>query len=141
MPSCKLPDIVKRWSDGKGHDSASLKFKAAARCEDPKVLADDMKSYPWAEDINTRNCALEGSELFGSTKRKLNLPPDVDCDSHRPDKLNYTILCPNTRTSRQRIEESLSSAIHGVANITSMLKTDYLASKWHIAKLPPNSTK
>ena len=26
-----------------------------------------MKSYPGLEDLNTRDCALEGSELFGST--------------------------------------------------------------------------
>ena len=132
---------LKGGSDGKGPDSASLKLKAAARCGDPKMLADAMKSYPGAEDVNTRDCALEGSELFGSTKRKLNLPPGADCDSHRPDKVNYSIPRPNTRATRQRIEESLSSAIHGVAHTTSVLETDCLASKWHIARLPPNSAK
>ena len=88
-----------------------------------------MKSYPGAEDVNTRYCVLEGSKLFGSTKRKLNLPPGADCDSHRPDKVNYSIPRPNTQATRQRIEESLSSAIHGVAHTTSVLETDCLASK------------
>jgi hypothetical protein len=92
--------MVERLSDGEGLDSASLKLKAAARCGDPKMLADAMKSYPWAEDVNTKDCALEGSELFGSTKRKFNLPPGADCGFHRPDKVNYFILRPNTRATR-----------------------------------------
>ena len=112
--------MVERGSDGKGPYSTSLKLKAAARYRDPKMLADVMKSYPGAKNVNTRDCLLEGSELFGSTKRKRNLPPDVDCDSHQPDKVNYSILRPNTRATRQSIEELLSSAIHGVAHTTSL---------------------
>jgi hypothetical protein len=68
-------------STGKGLDSASLKLKAVARCGDPKLLADAMKSYLGAEDLNRRDCALEGSELFGSTKQKLDLPPGADVDT------------------------------------------------------------
>ena len=73
---------LKGGLDGKGLDFASLKLKIAARCGDPKILVDAMKSYLGAEGANTRACALEGSELFGSTKRKLNLPPGADCDFH-----------------------------------------------------------
>ena len=102
------------------------------------MLADVMKAYQGVEDVNTKDCALEGSELFGSTKRKLNLPPCVDYDSHRPNKVNYTIYCPNTRTTRQRIGELLSYAIYGVTHTTSVLETNCLASNWHIARLPPN---
>ena len=128
-------------SDDKDLDSASLKFKTVAMCGDPKMLVDAMKSYPGAEDVNTRYCALGGSELFGSTKRKLNLPPGVDYDSHRPDKVNYSISRSNNRTIHQRIEESLSSSLHGVPHTTFMLETVCLASKWHIARIPPNSAK
>jgi hypothetical protein len=113
--------MVERGFDGKGSDSASLKLKAVAKCGDPKMLADAMKSYLGAEDVNTRDCALEWSEFFGSTKRKLNLPPSTDCDSHGPDKVNYSIPHPNTRATRQRIEESLSSPIHGVTHTTSVI--------------------
>ena len=69
-------------SDGKGLDLASLKLKVVARCGDPKMLVDSMKSNLGAKVVNTRYCALEGSELFGSTKCKLNQPLGVDCDSH-----------------------------------------------------------
>ena len=132
---------MKGGSDGKGPDLASLKLKVAVMCGDPKMLAATMKSYPRAEGVNTRDCTLERSELFGSTKRKLNLLSGVDCDSHRLDKMNYSIPRPNTRATRQCIGESLRSAIHGVAHTTSVLETGCLASKWYIAKLPPNSSK
>ena len=62
-------------STGKGIDFASLKLKAVARCGYPKLLADAMKSYAGAEDLNTKDCALEGSQLFGSIKQKLDMPP------------------------------------------------------------------
>ena len=94
-------------STGKGPDFPSFKLKVVAICGDLKLLADAMKSYPGLEDLNTRDCALEGSELFGSTKRKLDMPPGVDCDSHRPDKVNYSILRPITKVRRACIEESL----------------------------------
>ena len=78
----------------------SLKLKATTMCGDPKILVEAMKSYPGAEDLNTRNCALEGSEFFGSTKRRLNLTLGADCDSHRFDKVNYSFPWPNTRAKR-----------------------------------------
>ena len=115
--NCKLLGMVERGgSYGKGSNLVSLKIKAAARCGDPKMLANAMKSYPRAKDVNNKDCALEGSELFGSTKHKFNLPPNVDYDSHQPDKVNYFIPRPNTHATRQCIEESLSSAVHGVSH-------------------------
>ena len=39
------------------------------------------------------------------------------------------------------IEESLSFAKHGVAHTTFVLETNCLASKCHVARLSPNSTK
>ena len=56
-------------SIGKDFDSMSLKLEVVAKCGDPKVLVDAMKSYLRAEDLNTGDCALEGSKLFGSTTR------------------------------------------------------------------------
>jgi hypothetical protein len=126
---------------GKGFDSVSLKLKIVVKCGDPKLLADAMKSYPRLEDLNIRDCALEGSELFGSTKRNLDLPPSADCDSHRPDKVNYSISRPNTKVRRACIEESFISAEHGVAHTTSVLETDCSSSHWYIARLPANSAK
>ena len=46
--------MLRGGSTGKGPDSASLKLKVAARCGDPKLLADAMKSDPGVEDLNTK---------------------------------------------------------------------------------------
>ena len=55
--------------------------------------------------------------------------------------MNYSVFRPNTRATRQRIEESLTFAEHDVVHITSILKTICLVPNWHIARLPPNSVK
>ena len=82
MQITNYPAWLKGELHGKGPDSASLKLKATARCGDPNMLANAMKSYPRAKGANTRYCVLEGSELFGSTIRNFNLLPGADCDSH-----------------------------------------------------------
>ena len=64
-----------------------------------------------------------------------------DCDSHRPNKVNYSIPRPNTRVKNACIEEYLNFAEYGVAHITSVLETDCPSSHWHIARLPSNSAK
>jgi hypothetical protein len=42
------------------------------------------------EEVTTQISHLEGKEIFGSTKRKLDLPPSDDGDSHRPNKVNFS---------------------------------------------------
>lgn len=68
-----------------------MKFKVAARPGDPKLMTGAIKSYVEVEDMNTRDCALEGFELFGCMKQKLDLPPNSICDSCRLDKVDYSI--------------------------------------------------
>lgn len=42
----------------------SLTLKAAARCRDPKLLAEAMTSSLGAKDVSIEDCALEGLKLF-----------------------------------------------------------------------------
>ena len=70
------------------------------------LVANAMKSYPGAKYLNTRDCALEGPELFGSTKQKFDLSPNVDCNLHQPNKVNNSILHLNTKAKRTCIEMS-----------------------------------
>lgn len=116
--------MVERWSTGKCHDSTSLKLKAIAKCGGPKPMAKAIKSYPRATCFNTHDCDMEGTKLFGSTKRKLDLSPCAKYDSRRSDKVNYSIPRPNTRARKTCIEESLHYVGHGVADITSVLEID-----------------
>ena len=41
--------------------------------------------------LNTRVPHLEEETIFGSAKRKLDLPPRDDSDSHHHDQVNYSI--------------------------------------------------
>ena len=41
--------------------------------------------------VNTRIPHLEGKRVFGSAKRKLDLPPGDETDSHRHDCVNYSV--------------------------------------------------
>jgi hypothetical protein len=72
-------------------------------------------------------CTLEGIELFGSTKWKLD-PPSVDCALHQLDKINYQISHPNIRAKRICIEEFLNYVKHDVAHIILVLNNDCLSS-------------
>lgn len=59
---------------GKGHYSTSLKPKVASKCGDSMLLMKVMKFLWGAKDVNTRDCALRGWELFGPTIQKFDLP-------------------------------------------------------------------
>ena len=55
---------------------------------------------PLAEEFCTREPHFEGEEVFGSMKRKLNLPPDSEYNSHKPDKVNFSCLCIELRSTK-----------------------------------------
>jgi hypothetical protein len=58
--------MVVRVSDGKGSASTSLKLKATAKCGDPKMLADAMKSYP----------GTVGAHFFAGIRKYGNTDPN-----------------------------------------------------------------
>lgn len=87
-----------------------------------------MKYFIGLEDLNTKDCALESLELFGSTNRKLDLPLGVECDSHQPDKVSYVIPFSNDHAKRACMEEALNDVDHGLAHTTSVLETCCIAS-------------
>jgi hypothetical protein len=67
-----------------------LKLRAARRSSDLKKIVETLSQLPRVEVATTRIPHLEGKEIFGSTKRKLDLLPGDDGDSHRPDKVNFS---------------------------------------------------
>lgn len=132
---------LKGGKGGKGPDRAELRLRHAQRSGDPKLIAEAVNSYPGAEDLLTKKGGLEGAEIFGSTKRKLDLPPGSSHDSHRYDTVNYSIPRDGTRSTRARIEEALSQPDSGVEHTTSVQETDCDPSKWHIARLSGKSNR
>lgn len=91
--------------------------------------------------MNTKDCALKGLKLFGSTKWKLDLPPNSNYASQQSNKVNYSILLPNTRGKRACIEESLNVANHGMAHMTLVLETSCSPSNGTLQDYHPTLPK
>ena len=75
------------------------------------------------DGLHTKDCALEGSKLFGSTERKLDLPPGVKYDLDQLKKVIY-LPCSNTRARKTCIEEFFNFVDHGVAHTTLVMEAD-----------------
>jgi hypothetical protein len=81
-----------------------LKLRAARHSGDPKKIAEALSQLPGVEVATTRIPHLEGEEIFGSTKWKLDLPPGDDGDSHRPNKVNFSQPRVQTRSRTTHTE-------------------------------------
>ena len=56
---------LNKGCNGKGPNFTSLKLKVATRSGDPNILKDATEIFLGAEDLNTRDCALDCSKLLG----------------------------------------------------------------------------
>lgn len=75
---------------GTGPGKEELRLQAAQRSSDAKRIVAALEQMPRANQWCTRKPQLDGEEVFGTAKRKLDMPPGHDCDSHKPDKLNFS---------------------------------------------------
>src|ERR1700737_3725474 len=73
---------------------------------------------PGGEEFCTRSPHLEGAEIFGSQKYKLDTPIGADDEIHRPDTLNFSRPHVAQRTTRSHasplptiVEESSPTVI------------------------------
>jgi hypothetical protein len=131
------------YACGSGPSKQELKLRAATRSKDPKKIAEALNTLPGAEGLGSRIPHLEGEEIFGSTKRKLDVPIGDAGDSHRPDKVNFSQ--PRVRTrSTMLLSNSLdgkgkelqgNSSLH----VTVACESDCDTSKWHIARISHKS--
>lgn len=106
-------------------DPTTLKLKVVLRCGDLKVLTKAVKSCPGAKDLNSTDCALESSKLFGSTWN-LDLPLGVDCNSHRHDKVNDFNSHHSSWAIRECIIESLMFAKYGAVHTMLIMENSCL---------------
>jgi hypothetical protein len=81
---------LKGKASGTGPSKKELKLRVARRSGDPKKIKEVLSQLLGVEVATTRIPHLEGKEIFGSTKWKLDFPPGDDGDSHRPDKVNFS---------------------------------------------------
>lgn len=160
-----------RPGTGPGKEELSLRVaqRYAQRTGNPKGLNDAMASVPGVAEYCTREPHLEGEEIFGSEKRRPNLPPGSEYDSHRPDKVNFSrprvssrsrtrnptpVVCLDTiseeachianedNTELQESNNPMSAAtIVEPSQVRSVQETVCDESQWHIARLSKTSSK
>jgi hypothetical protein len=73
--------------------------RSAQRSGNPKVLNAAIAKMPGAAEFYTREPHFEGEEVFGSQKRKADIPLGSEHESHRPDKVNFSHPRVRTRSS------------------------------------------
>jgi hypothetical protein len=135
---------LKGKASGTGPSKQELKLRAARRSGDPKKIEEALSQLPGVEVATTRIPHLEGEEILGSTKRKLDLPPGNDGDSHRSDKVNFSQPRVQTR-SRTAHTEFAGASMAGVGkdklpHVTTALESDCNMSQWHIARISHKSS-
>ena len=64
--------------------------RRAKQTDNLLVLEDPMMYMPGAEEFCTRVPRMTGEEVFGSMKRKTDLPLGAEEESHRHDKVNFS---------------------------------------------------
>ena len=76
---------------GTGPSKFELELRLASRKENSKRVMKLLDEVAVEAGLNTRVPHLEGETIFGTAKRKLDLPPGDDSDSHRHDRVNYAV--------------------------------------------------
>ena len=73
-------------ASGSGPSKGELKLRAARRSGCPKKIAEALNSLLEAPGMGSRVPHLEGEEIFGSMKRRLDVPIDDagDCERKIP---------------------------------------------------------
>ena len=117
---------------GTGPSKHDLKLKRAKASHDKKKIAEAINNTPGAAEISTRVPHLERKEVFGSVKRKLDMPLGCKGDSHRPDKVNFSHPRVQTQSAVARMNwEQSPRSTSPVSFTTRVLEIDCDTSKWH----------
>ena len=78
-------NFLKGGRCGIGPSSSVLKLRLAFRSGNPSRVAKAVDDLSGVSGSNTRVPYLDGEKVFGSAKRKLDLPPGDNSDSHHYD--------------------------------------------------------
>jgi hypothetical protein len=135
---------LKGKASGTGPSKQELKLRAARCSSDPKKIEEALSQLPGVVVATTQIPHLEGEEIFGSTKRKLDLPLGDDGDSHRPDKVNFSQPQVQTR-SRTAHTEVVGASMAGadkdeLPHVTTTLESECDMSQWHIVRISHRSS-
>jgi hypothetical protein len=106
---------------GPGKEELQLRTaqRTAERTRDPKVLNDAMAKLLGVELFYTCEPHLAGEEVFGSQKRKADVPLGFESESHRPNKVNFS--CPRIATRSSRANHASCSLPNMVEELSPEL--------------------
>ena len=119
---------------------------------------------PGAKEFCSREPHFKGEEVFGSMKRKFDLPPGSEHDSQRPDKVNFSRPRVELRSSKtcssaqackddppkpsdadfqlpRTKKEVTPRVVPKVTHVTAVQETACDETQWHIARLPKTLAK
>ena len=155
---------------GPGKEKLLLRVaqRSAERIRNPRALTEAISSIPEVEEFFNREPHLEGEEVFGSQRRKVDMALGCEYDSHRLDKVNFSLPRVQTRSRRttiakhglHQILEEISpplnvDVLNGEPNgdnvgqtstvnythVSGVQETMCDETLWHIARLPKTSGK
>ena len=99
-----------------------LQLRLASRIGNSRRVVKLLNNVTAEAGLDTRVPHLEGETIFGSAKRKLDLPPGDDNDSHRYNWINYSVPRVGTGISPSQgrlLGRSLRSWGQGLSSIKS----------------------
>ena len=91
LQSTQYHNYLKGRLGGQGPSRNVLALRLATRKGNPVKVAQIVGQISSEAGLNSRLPHLEGENVFGSAKRKLDLAPGDDDDSHRHDRVNFTL--------------------------------------------------
>lgn len=74
-----------------GPHEDEFKLQALRHSRNLRKIATDVCIYVGGGFLSTQIPHLQGEKINGSSKWKLDLPPNLEHDSHRHDKVNFSI--------------------------------------------------
>ena len=84
-------NYLRSGPSGIGRSKFELELCLASRKRNSKRVVKLLDEVTLEASLNTRVPHLEGETIFGTAKRKLDLPLGDDSDSHRHDCVNYAV--------------------------------------------------
>jgi hypothetical protein len=139
MTNCRAN--LKGKSSETGPSRQELKLRAARHRGVLKKIVEALSQLLEVEVATTQISHLEGEEIFGSTKRNLDLPLGDDGNSYRLDKINF--LQPRVQIRSRMAHTKFARASMAGANKDELphitIESNCDMSQLHIARISHRS--
>jgi hypothetical protein len=148
LQSTAYHNFLKGVGGGIGPNRSVLRLRSATRSGNPSKIARVVGELSTDAGLNSRVPHLERERIFGSAKRKLDLLLGDESDSHRHDRVNFSVpktgrrMTPNQSRRCRGLNESTSDAPAVVAYTMGQLpvrESQCDPMSWRIERISPIS--